>query len=122
MSIQDKLDYLSETKDAIKNALIEKGAEVGDDDTFRSYADKIEELEIGSSEEIILDDEVTETSENAVKSSGIYTAIQDAITTTNEDIATMLENKIQYSTVDIGSDAELDTGALYLVYEGGTEE
>jgi hypothetical protein len=36
-----KLAYLSETKDLIRAALIEKGQTVGNADTFRSYADKI---------------------------------------------------------------------------------
>lgn len=44
----EKLNYLLDTKTAIKNALIEKGASVEDTDTFRSYADKILSLQIGS--------------------------------------------------------------------------
>lgn len=38
---QKKLDYLADTKAAIKAALIEQGQEVSDADTFRSYADKV---------------------------------------------------------------------------------
>lgn len=49
MAINEKLNYLIETKSAIKNALIAKGAEVSDTDTFRSYADKISLIEGGSS-------------------------------------------------------------------------
>lgn len=41
---EKKLDYLQGTKDAIKNALIEKGQAVSSTDTFRSYADKIREI------------------------------------------------------------------------------
>ena len=37
----DKLNKLQSTKLAIKNALISKGQTVLDNDTFRSYADKI---------------------------------------------------------------------------------
>lgn len=40
----EKLNYLAETKEAIKDAIINKGAEVSDMDTFRSYAEKIDEL------------------------------------------------------------------------------
>jgi hypothetical protein len=36
-----KLAYLKDTKNLIKNAIIEKGQDVSDSDTFRSYADKI---------------------------------------------------------------------------------
>lgn len=38
---EDKLRKLQSTKLAIKNALISKGQTVSDNDTFRSYADKI---------------------------------------------------------------------------------
>lgn len=44
-SISEKLEYLNETKTAIKTALINKGVSISDVDTFRSYADKIEDLE-----------------------------------------------------------------------------
>lgn len=36
-----KLDYLEDTKVAIKDALNAKGLSVADTDTFRSYAEKI---------------------------------------------------------------------------------
>lgn len=49
MTISDKLNYLSETKTAIKNAIIEKGIEVSDTDTFRSYAEKISSIPSGGS-------------------------------------------------------------------------
>lgn len=42
-----KLDYLEGTKSLIKQALIDKGQTVTDDDTFRSYATKILELKGG---------------------------------------------------------------------------
>lgn len=51
-SIADKLQYLLETKNAIKNALIAKGVQVSDTDTFRSYADKIASIG-GASDDII---------------------------------------------------------------------
>ena len=41
MTIIDKLNYLQDTKDAIKSAIINKGVPISDADTFRSYADKI---------------------------------------------------------------------------------
>lgn len=46
-TIQDKLAYLEETKEAIKQSIIAKGVSVSEGDTFRSYADKIETIEDG---------------------------------------------------------------------------
>ena len=43
----DKLNYLSETKDAIKQAIVDKGVTVDDSTTFREYADKIGSIEGG---------------------------------------------------------------------------
>ena len=64
----EKLSYLLDTKEAIKDALIEKGATVEDTDTFRSYADKILSLQIGggSDELFIQDTEPTITSSPAM--------------------------------------------------------
>lgn len=47
-TIAEKLDYLEGTKSAIKNAIVAKGVEVLDTDTFRSYAEKIEGITTGS--------------------------------------------------------------------------
>ena len=49
----DKLNYLKDTKTAIKEAIISKGQEVTDDDTFRSYADKILAITEGGSSDIL---------------------------------------------------------------------
>ena len=46
-TIQDKLAYLEQTKGLIKEAIIAKGVEVSDTDTFRSYANKIEAIQTG---------------------------------------------------------------------------
>lgn len=43
-TIGDKLAYLDGTKQAIKQALINKNIEVTDEDTFRSYAEKLDNL------------------------------------------------------------------------------
>lgn len=51
MSVADKLDYLKETKEAIKSALIDKGVEVSNNDTFRSYAEKISNIPSGGESE-----------------------------------------------------------------------
>lgn len=44
MSTSDKLNYLVETKNQIKTAIQNKGVSVTDDDTFRSYANKINQI------------------------------------------------------------------------------
>lgn len=44
-SITDKANYLKETKRQIKTAIQDKGVEVSDTDTFRSYAAKINSIE-----------------------------------------------------------------------------
>ena len=46
-TLADKLQYLKGTKDAIMNAIIEKGVEIASSDTFRSYADKIKNMATG---------------------------------------------------------------------------
>lgn len=46
-TLEDKLNYLKDTKVAIKNAIINKGVDVTDSDTFRSYADKIDSIQTG---------------------------------------------------------------------------
>ena len=48
----DKLNYINESKELIKNAIISKGVEVTDSDSLRSYADKIAMIESGSSVDV----------------------------------------------------------------------
>lgn len=43
-TITEKLNYLNETKSLIKQAIVDKGVDVSDSDTFRSYADKIDTI------------------------------------------------------------------------------
>lgn len=45
--LQDNLDYLNNTKQIIKQSIINKGQSISDSDTFRSYADKISAIETG---------------------------------------------------------------------------
>lgn len=53
-TVADKLNYLQGTKEAIKSALIEKGVSVVDSDTFRSYADKISDIETTEIEDALV--------------------------------------------------------------------
>ena len=43
----EKLTYLQGTKDAIKNAIVAKGVEVPEGTTFRGYAEKVGEIQVG---------------------------------------------------------------------------
>lgn len=43
-TIQEELNYLEETKGLIKNAIINKGQDITDQDSFRSYVNKIENI------------------------------------------------------------------------------
>lgn len=49
MTTSDKINYLNDTKQAIKQAIIDKGVDVSKADTFRSYAEKISLIEGGGS-------------------------------------------------------------------------
>ena len=46
LGLMQKLNYLLDTKEAIKEAIVNKNVEVSDTDTFRSYADKIDSINI----------------------------------------------------------------------------
>jgi len=50
-TIAEKLTYLNSTKQAIKQAIIDKGVPVEDTDSFRSYATKIADISSGGGEE-----------------------------------------------------------------------
>jgi hypothetical protein len=46
--VQTKLNYLDETKQLIKNAITEKGQDIEDDDAFREYVEKIQDIKTSS--------------------------------------------------------------------------
>ena len=43
-TINEELTYLEETKQQIKQAIIDKGQEISENDSFRSYVDKIDDI------------------------------------------------------------------------------
>lgn len=49
----EKLAYLLDTKNEIKSALTEQGQDINDNDTFRSYADKIRAIKGGTIEAVL---------------------------------------------------------------------
>lgn len=75
-TISEKLTYLADTKEAIKNAITSKGVEVSDSDSFRSYANKIADIKqsTGGSSEIedaIVTRQITEYTNDRIASVGI---------------------------------------------------
>ncbi len=48
-TVVEKIRYIAGTKSAIRSAIVKKGVEVGDEVTFRAYAEKIAEIEGGQS-------------------------------------------------------------------------
>ena len=53
-TINEKLNYLLQTKENIKQAIKGKGIEITDSDSFRSYAEKIGTIK-GGGDEILID-------------------------------------------------------------------
>ena len=53
-TINEKLNYLLQTKENIKQAIKGKGVEIADSDSFRSYAEKIGTIKAGG-DEILID-------------------------------------------------------------------
>lgn len=73
----EKLQYLNETKGMIKTAIKDKGVEIADTDTFRSYVDKIGEIPTTVVEEVIKAEKYGATIDNFlgnVDENGIYVA------------------------------------------------
>lgn len=89
-TLADKLQYLKDTKDAIMNAIIEKGVEITSSDTFRSYADKIKDIVSGSNATNVITENV-----------GVRPTIRDAMKTKTRINAYSFVNN---PNVTIGSD------------------
>lgn len=53
-TINEKLNYLLQTKENIKQAIKGKGVDITDSDSFRSYAEKIGTIKAGG-DEILID-------------------------------------------------------------------
>lgn len=103
-TLADKLQYLKDTKDAIMNAIIEKGVEITSSDTFRSYADKIAQISGSKATNVI------------TESVGVRPTIRDAMKTKTRINAYSL---VTNSNVTIGSEVSMQ-GDL-ATFSGSTE-
>lgn len=101
MTTADKLNRLLTTKQEIKNAIENKGVNIGDA-PFAEYADKIEEIETG---EISIDNGVILTQEGGVKLAKIYSD--------GGEIGDVLEGAINIEAVEfIGAPTKLSNSML----------
>lgn len=89
MAIDSKLNYLQETKNQIKDAIIQKGVGVLDTDSFRSYANKIRQIEggVGALEDTFLKLRTNE----GTNGYGLFTRIPSTICN-NEEFIKFIEN------------------------------
>ena len=109
-NINNKLDYLDETKQLIKRAIIDKGQEVSDEDTFRSYVDKISDIETGNDTK-----DATATSndilypETAYISNGKVTGNIMPTYSSNTTLSqtNTISRSLSYSLLDINYDAKI---------------
>lgn len=118
----EKLETLENYDDAeIRTELGEKASTEDVEAALREakdYADSVAGSGGGTGGTITLDDDVTQNSSNGVKSSGIYTAIQNSINTSSQNAQGIVNQKIQYSTTDLEAGVStLNAGIVYLVYE-----
>lgn len=80
-TIAEKLNYLNTTKANIKNAIIEKGVSVSDNDTFRSYATKISDISSGGGpSEITMLQNTKELNATNVENTIIKVTIEEVVT------------------------------------------
>lgn len=110
-TIADKLTYLNGTKDAIKQAIIAKGVEVTDTDTFRSYANKIEAIQSGGGGTVNLPD-------GTKFSNSIFKTINDSIIPyleTQTNMYNMFSSCINLTSVPIFDTSRVTTMS-YMFY------
>lgn len=125
-TIYDKLEYLEDTKEQIKQAIVAKGVSVSESDTFRSYADKIGSIETGGggtgdcSVSACFDDVgytfvpvyIQEGLETAAQFKAAWNSENTAIDMTGYEDSTVFFPKIDTSNVTTLKNAFADTSIL----------
>ena len=104
---QEQLDILKETKTQIKQSIINKGKEVSDVDSFRSYADKIDgivTLEEGTSDADAIADDIARDKVayvNGEKVIGSVFTINEGTATGETEAVQELDNYIKVDSVNM---------------------
>lgn len=116
----DKINYLNGTKAAIKEAIVNKGVSVSDSDTFRSYAEKIGDIEGGSvftikNQPILADNDVETSNEHRIQNIITKIDLSDVVFDIDGwgkegnalDAAYMFENFINLTSVKFPADCQI---------------
>ena len=110
-TIQENLELLKSTKNNIKQAIINKGVNVSDSDSFASYPSKIAQIQTGTTpslQEKTID--IVQNGRSTVQPDGGYDGLSEVVINTNVPIPTPL--KLQSKNYNI-----VQNGKMYLKRE-----
>lgn len=119
-TLAGKLQYLKDTKDAIMNAIIEKGVEITSSDTFRSYADKIKSIASGGGYITVINDAETTVIDNVKNNISASVATVDNLSSrivgSLSNNAGIVSDFSSNSYVDDGTNLTLDSQSYYIKF------
>lgn len=96
-TISDKLTYLANVKQTIKNAIINKGQTIEDTDTFASYADKINDISTTPNLQA-KSQTITSNGSTSITADSDYDGLSKVTVTTNVQRALTSSNSFAYQT------------------------